>query len=125
MTAEKQVPALIGVDAIVAGEDYAITLSVVDEAGAALDLTDYTAGAEIRDQLKGATTRGPLVQAFAPDYSDAAAGNLRLTIDRTDTMAIAAQHYLWDAWIRDPVGEVAFLRSNIVAVEISATAPPA
>ena len=120
----RQVPALTGFDAIVTGEDYALTLIIVDETGAALDLTDHTAGAEIREQTSGATARGERIAAFTPDYANAASGKLRLTLDRTVTAPLAANMYRWDAWIRDPAGEVAFLRSNSVRVEISATEPP-
>ena len=121
---ERRVPALVQENAIVAGEDYAFVLIVLQKAGVALDLVGYTARASIRDQARDATARGPLIADFDVNFADAATGQLRLTLDRTLTVGISAGDYTWDVWIRDPVGEVAYLRKNTVTVEVGATEPP-
>jgi hypothetical protein len=78
-----------------------LLIRCLDASGAAVDLTGYTAHAEIRENASGAVKLD-----LAPTISDATAGEI--TISRTDeqTDGAAAGKWKWDLVLENPSGDL-------------------
>ena len=81
------------------GTDYTITVDVTDSAGDILDLTDYTATAQIRKTY----TSSSLSATFTTSIS-AAAGQVTISLTDTQTSALEAGRYVYDLNIESGTG---------------------
>lgn len=81
------------------GTDYIITVDVTDSAGDILDLTGYTATAQIRKTY----TSSSLSATFTTGIS-AAAGQVTISLTDTQTSALEAGRYVYDLNIESAGG---------------------
>jgi len=81
------------------GTDYTITVDVTDSAGDILDLTDYTATAQIRKTY----TSSSLSATFTTSIS-AVAGQVTISLTDTQTSALEAGRYVYDLNIESGTG---------------------
>jgi|TARA_B110000305_G_scaffold176213_1_gene195022 hypothetical protein len=81
------------------GTDYTITVDVTDSAGDILDLTGYTATAQIRKTY----TSSSLSATFTTSIS-AAAGQVTISLTDTQTSALEAGRYVYDLNIESSGG---------------------
>lgn len=81
------------------GTDYTITVDVTDSAGDILDLTGYTATAQIRKTY----TSSSLSATFFTSIS-AAAGQVTISLTDTQTSALEAGRYVYDLNIESAGG---------------------
>ena len=79
-----------------AGADYTTTVSVSDGAGNALDLTGYTAAAQIRKTYESSSATVSFTVAF---NSDRTTGKLDLTLTGAQTATIPQGRYVYDVLI--------------------------
>ena len=77
-----------------AGADYLTTVTVTDSSGGALDLTGYTAAAQIRKTYESSSATVSFTVAF---NSDRTTGKLDLTLTGAQTAAITQGRYVYDA----------------------------
>lgn len=73
------------------GTDYTITVDVTDSAGDVLDLTGYTATAQVRKTY----TSSSLSATFTTSIN-AAAGQVTISLTDTQTSALQAGRYVYD-----------------------------
>tara|TARA_B110000503_G_scaffold23959_1_gene37637 strand:+ start:219 stop:551 length:333 start_codon:yes stop_codon:yes gene_type:complete len=73
------------------GTDYTITVDVTDSAGDILDLTDYTATAQIRKTYTSSSLSATFTTSIA-----AAAGQVTISLTDTQTSALEAGRYVYD-----------------------------
>ena len=73
------------------GTDYTITVDVTDSAGDVLDLTGFTATAQVRKTY----TSSSLSATFATSIN-AAAGQVTISLTDTHTSALQAGRYVYD-----------------------------
>ena len=76
-----------------AGADYTTTVTVTDSSGAALDLTGYTAAAQIRKTYESSTATVAFTVAFA---SDRTTGQIDISLTGAQTAAIDSGRYVYD-----------------------------
>ena len=67
----------------------------VKESGTVVDLTGFTVAAQVRDR------NGTLVLDLAPSITDAAGGQIAISLASTVTAGLAAGRYFWDLVIND------------------------
>ncbi len=79
-----------------AGADYTTTVTVTDSSGAALDLTGYTAAAQIRKTHESSSVTVSFTVAFNADRTT---GRLDISLTGTQTGAISAGRYVYDVLI--------------------------
>ena len=73
------------------GTDFSITVDVTDNAGAVLDMTGYTAEAQMRKTYESSTIGATFTTAIT-----AADGKVTLSLTDTETSAISAGRYVYD-----------------------------
>ena len=73
------------------GTDYTITVDVTDSAGDILDLTGYTATAQIRKTYTSSSLSATFTTSIA-----AAAGQVTISLTDTQTSALEAGRYVYD-----------------------------
>ena len=78
------------------GADYSTTVSVTDSTGSALDLTNYTAAAQIRKTYESASATVAFTVAF---NSDRTTGKLDRSLTGAQTAAISHGRYVYDVLI--------------------------
>jgi hypothetical protein len=78
------------------GTDYTITVDVTTGAGEVLNLTGYTAAAQMRKTYKSSS----ITATFTTAVSEAA-GQVTLSLTDTQTAAIADGRYVYDMTITD------------------------
>ena len=81
------------------GTDYTITVDVTDSAGDILDLTDYTATAQIRKTYTSSSLSATFTTSIA-----AAAGQVTISLTDTQTSALEAGRYVYDLNIESAGG---------------------
>ena len=81
------------------GTDYTITVDVTDSAGDILDLTDYTATAQIRKTYTSSSLSATFTTSIA-----AAAGQVTISLTDTQTSALGAGRYVYDLNIESGTG---------------------
>ena len=81
------------------GTDYTITVDVTDSAGDILDLTGYTATAQIRKTY----TSSSLSATFTTSITEAA-GQVTISLTDTQTSALEAGRYVYDLNIESAGG---------------------
>lgn len=73
------------------GTDFSITVDVTDTSGGALDMSGYTASAQIRKTYGSSSVSA----TFGTSISEAA-GQVTLTLSDTQTTALEAGRYVYD-----------------------------
>lgn len=81
------------------GCDFSITIDVTDAAGNVLDMTDYTASAQIRK-----TYSSSLVTATFSTAINEVGGQVNVSLTSTQTSAIESGRYVYDVNITDASG---------------------
>ena len=79
-----------------AGADYLTTVTVTDSSGAALDLTGYTAAAQISKTYESSSATVSFTVAFNADRTT---GKLDVSLTGTQTAAVTAGRYVYDVLI--------------------------
>lgn len=83
------------------GDYFPFTVTVKDNAGVALNLTGYTARAQIRNP-NDATQ----VWDFTANIPTPSNGEVQLTLTSPVSSTIPAGNYIWDFQVTDPSGNV-------------------
>lgn len=83
------------------GTDFSITVDVTDSAGDILELSDYTAAAQIRKTYSSSTVSA----TFATSISELA-GQVTISLTDTQTAALEAGRYVYDLNITSSAGLV-------------------
>jgi hypothetical protein len=79
------------------GSDFSTTVTINDSAGSALDLTNYTASAQIRKTYSSST-----YTAFTTTFdTDRTTGIIKLALTNTQTVALKSGLYVYDVLISD------------------------
>ena len=97
------------------GATFTTTLTINDSHGSALDLTNYTAIAQIRKSPSSSTSTSFTV-AFA---SDRTTGQLTISLTDTQTTALEAGRYNYDVLITDSSGTKTRVVEGIATVNPS------
>ena len=96
-----------------AGADYTTTVTVTDSSGAALDLTGYTAAAQIRKTYESSSATVSFTVAFA---SDRTTGQLDLTLTGAQTAAVTQGRYVYDVLITSGAGALTRVVEGITTI---------
>ena len=78
------------------GADYTTTVTVTDSSGSALDLTGYTAAAQIRKTYESSSATVAFTVAF---NSDRTTGKIDISLTGAQTAPIAQGRYVYDVLI--------------------------
>lgn len=81
------------------GCDFSITIDVTDAAGNVLDMTDYTAEAQIRKTYSSSSVTSTFTTAI-----NEVGGQVNVSLTSTQTSAIESGRYVYDVNITDPSG---------------------
>jgi len=96
-----------------AGADFSTTVRVTDSTGSALDLTNYTAAAQIRKTYESLSA----TQAFTITFnSDRTTGKFDMTLTGAQTAAITHGRYVYDALITSGSGTKTRVVEGIVTI---------
>ena len=82
------------------GTDFSITVDVTDSTGDALNMSGYTASAQIRKTYSSSTASATFGTSIAE-----ATGQVTLTLDDTQTTALEAGRYVYDMNITSGGGQ--------------------
>lgn len=93
------------------GADFTATITVSDEDGNVIALTDYTGRGQMRKSPFTST-----YHAFTVSVSDPAAGEVTLSMNSTTTAAITAGRYLYDVEVISSGGTVTRIVEGIATV---------
>ena len=93
------------------GSDFTATITVSNESGTLIDLTDYTARGQMRKSPFTST-----YHAFTVTVSDALAGEVSLAMTSSTTAAITAGRYLYDIEVVSSGGTVTRIVEGIATV---------
>lgn len=118
-----KVPKLINSNALRVGFSRQIVLMVLDSNNVVKDLTGYTGRSQMRAQNATDEVRGEIVSEIDVDLTDAANGNVTLTISAADTTAAGPGVYLYDAWLKAPDDTYLFFLPDIAVIDIGVTEP--
>lgn len=83
------------------GTDFSITVDVTDSAGDILELTGYTAAAQIRKTYSSSTVSATFATSIAE-----LAGQVTISLTDTQTAALEAGRYVYDLNITSAAGVV-------------------
>ena len=83
------------------GADYSTTVSVTDSTGSALDITGYTAAAQIRKTYDSSSATVAFTVAF---NSDRTTGKLDISLTGAQRAAISQGRYVYDVLITSGSG---------------------
>jgi len=83
------------------GTDFSITVDVTDSAGDILELSDYTAAAQIRKTYSSSTVSATFATSIAE-----LAGQVTISLTDTQTAALEAGRYVYDLNITSAAGVV-------------------
>ena len=81
------------------GCDFSITIDVTDAAGNVLDMTDYTASAQIRKTYSSSSVTATFSTAI-----NEVGGQVNVSLTSTQTSAIESGRYVYDVNITDASG---------------------
>ena len=102
-----------------AGADYTTTVTVSDSSGSALDLTGYTAAAQIRKTYESSSATVSFTVAF---NSDRTTGKLTLTLTAVQTALLDEGRYVYDVEVtKTSDSTVTRVIQGIVTVSPNAT----
>ena len=94
------------------GSDFSATVSLVDSAGDALDLTEYTANAQMRKNYASSTA----VSFTTTITNPKTLGKLTLALSNAQTSAIDPGRYLYDVEIVSSTNVITRVVEGIVTV---------
>ena len=97
------------------GADFSTTVTISDSSNSALDLTGYTALAQVRKTYES-TTSTAFDATFA---SDRTTGQITISLTDTQTSALDYGRYVWDLLITDAVGSKTRVVEGIATVSPS------
>jgi len=97
------------------GADFTTTVTINDSAGDALDLTGYTALAQVRKTYVS-TTSTAFVTTFA---SDRTTGQITISLTNSQTSDLEAGRYVWDLKITDSSSTMTRVVEGIATVNPS------
>lgn len=97
------------------GADFSTTVTVSDSAGAALDLSNYTALAQIRKTYES-TTATTFTSTFAADRTT---GQITISLTDVQTTALDFGRYVYDLLITDGDGDKTRVVEGIATVNPS------
>jgi len=97
------------------GADFSTTVTISDSVGDALDLTGYTALAQIRKTYASATSTSFSV-TFA---SDRTTGQITISLTNSQTSDLESGRYVWDLKITDVSSTVTRVVEGIATVNPS------
>jgi D-Tyr-tRNAtyr deacylase len=83
------------------GTDFSITVDVTDSAGDILDLSNYTAAAQIRKTYSSSSTSATFATSIAE-----LAGQVTISLTDTQTAALESGRYVYDLNITSAAGVV-------------------
>tara|TARA_Y100001963_G_scaffold86744_1_gene119916 strand:+ start:972 stop:1307 length:336 start_codon:yes stop_codon:yes gene_type:complete len=95
--------------------DFSTTVTVNDSTGSALDLTGYTALAQLRKSYKSSSATSFTVAFVDPRTS----GQITLSLADGDTGALSAGRYVYDLVITDSEGDKTRVVEGIITVKPS------
>ena len=96
-----------------AGADYTTTVTVSDSSGSALDLTGYTAAAQIRKTYESSAATVSFTAAFV---SPRTTGQITLTLTGAQTAAIDSGRYVYDVLITSGAGALTRVVEGITTI---------
>ena len=96
-----------------AGADYSTTVTVTDSTGSALNLTGYSAAAQIRKTYESTTATVSFTIAF---NSDRTTGKFDMSLTSTQTGSIPHGRYVYDALITSGSGTKTRVVEGIVTI---------
>lgn len=94
------------------GADFSTTITVTDDAGAAVDLTGYTGSGQIRKHYTSSTSTDFVVSFDSPRTE----GKVTLTLARVQTANLEAGRYVYDVEITSAANTRSRLVEGIVTV---------
>lgn len=97
------------------GADFSTTVTISDSNGDALDLTGYTALAQVR-KTYASTTATTFTSTFA---SDRTTGQITISLTNTQTSDLESGRYVWDLKITDTSSSVTRVSEGIATVNPS------
>ena len=98
------------------GADYTSTVTVTDSSDSAVNLTGFSAAAQIRKSHLSSTST-----AFATSITDATAGQITITLTDTQTTALESGRYVYDVVITSGSGAKTRVVEGQVTVNPSVT----
>jgi hypothetical protein len=97
------------------GADFSTTVTISDSNGDALDLSSYTALAQVRKTYESTTST-----AFAATFaSDRTTGQITISLTDTQTSDLESGRYVWDLLITDALGTKTRVVEGIATVNPS------
>jgi len=97
------------------GADFTTTVTISDSTGSALDLTSYTALAQVRKTYES-TTATAFTTTFA---SDRTTGQITISLSDTQTAALESGRYVYDLLITSASGDKTRVVEGIATVNPS------
>jgi len=97
------------------GADFTTTVTISDSTGSALDLTSYTALAQVRKTYES-TTATAFTTTFA---SDRTTGQITISLSDTQTAALESGRYVYDLLITGASGDKTRVVEGIATVNPS------
>jgi hypothetical protein len=82
------------------GTTFSSIITITNQDGTPMDLTDYTVKSQFRKSYQSSTAIN-----FTASIYDAAAGEVRLQLDPADTTGVRAGRYLYDIELTSPLNE--------------------
>ena len=98
------------------GADYTSTVTVTDSSDSAVNLTGFSAAAQIRKSHLSSTSTD-----FATSITDATAGQITITLTDTQTTALESGRYVYDVVITSGSGAKTRVVEGQVTVNPSVT----
>ena len=96
-----------------AGADYLTTITVTDGTGSALDLTGYTAAAQIQKTYTSSSATATFTVAF---NSDRTTGKIDISLTGAQTGAIISGRYVYDVLITASGGALTRVVEGITTI---------
>jgi hypothetical protein len=87
------------------------------------DLTGANLFIEVRDQIKGAQTRGTLIATATVDNTDANIGKFAVTFSQTEDDKFTVGEFLWDGILKEASGAVSPIHPAAFHVILGVTNP--
>lgn len=99
--------------AIQAGEDYRLTLSLKDSGGTAMNLTGYSYAAQLRATQ---ATTGTLYANYSASVTSAVGGTVAVSLSKAQTSNLAGKTGYWDLKQTDSGGKATYVLAGKAVV---------